>query len=382
MENNPFSDVLEYLMNDVVLNEYGGNFDELKSRYTSESSIASEGIAGTRDLLQKVMFEQIYFNLLTTAKLKYIYKGASDCFFNENVFGLASFARAALEHTANYAYIIKKLELTVGKLTGQNNQNTIEKSLRELSSSYNISYYGTGNRNERKNNKKPVHIHDAIAVLDEYFGTIDTSLDIDNTITPHHSFLFQESFTKDEAIERFGISIDPYPKSHIVKADYDFLCDFVHPNYGSNFLVSSGSLAEGLIDTPNENIKNLNILFVKKCLRYWFYYKKLLLIDAKLGLNISNWLSRSLKNGAKASRVFSRKTPKYLGDGKTEQTAFTFPNARDYHEEFEMFSALINDLKGNSYLQSIAGFDETSITDKIELDNGQVIYVKFSKKPF
>ena len=74
--------------------------------------------------------------------------------------------------------------------------------------------------------------------------------------------------------------------------------------------------------------------------------------------------------------------PQYLGDGKTEHTAFTFPKARDQHEEFEMFSVLVNDLHGNSYKQSIASFDETGIIDKIELDNGKVFYVKFSKKPF
>tara|TARA_R110000764_G_scaffold57075_2_gene124321 strand:- start:204 stop:1352 length:1149 start_codon:yes stop_codon:yes gene_type:complete len=382
MLNNPFSEVLEYFMNEKMLIEYGRDFDKLKNRYTENYCVVNKGISGTRDLLQKVIFEHIYFNLLTAAKLKYIYKGASDCYSNDNVFGLASFARAALEHTANYAYIVKKLESTVNKLTGQSNQDAIDKLLKELSSAYNISYYGTGNRNEQKNNKKPVHIHDSIKILDEYFGAIDTSLDIDNTTIPHHSFLFQESFTKNEAIKRFGIPIDPYPKSHIVKADYDFLCDFIHPNYGSNFLVSSGSLAEGLIDTPNENIKNLNVLFVKKCLRYWVYYKELLLTDAGLGLNINNWLSRSQKNGAKATRIFSKKMPRNLGDGKTKQTAFTFPTARDQYEEFEMFSALVKDLQGKTYSQSIAGLDETGIIDKIELDNGKVFYVKFSKNLF
>lgn len=380
MLNNPFSEVLEYFTNDKMLNEYGRDFDKLKSKYAESNCEVNKGIAGTRDLLQKVFFEQVYFNLLTAAKLKHIFKGASDCFSNDNVFGLASFARAILEHTANYAYIIKKSESTITKLAGQSSQKTIEKLLKDLSAAYSVSYYGTGNRNEQKNNKKPVHIHDAINVLDKYFGAIDTSLDVDNTTTPHHSFLFQESFTKNEAIERFGIPIDPYPKAHIVKADYDFLCDFVHPNYGSNFLVSSGSLAEGLIDTPNEHIKNLNILFVKKCLRYWLYYKELLLIDAKLGMNIGNWLSRSQKRGAKASRIFSKKMPKYSGDGKTEQTAFTFSQARDRHEEHEIFNTLVNDLHGNSYSQSIASFDETGVIDKIKLDNGKIFYVKFSKR--
>jgi hypothetical protein len=31
---------------------------------------------------------------------------------------------------------------------------------------------------------------------------------------------------------------------------YDTLCDFVHPNYGSNHLVSSGTLGTGTLDRP------------------------------------------------------------------------------------------------------------------------------------
>lgn len=383
IQKNPFAGVLTYFVEDSKLSEYARNFDELKESYISTQPTVDKGIAGTRDLLQKVIFEQTFFNLLTAAKLKYIFKGASDCFDNNNVIGLATFSRSTLEHTATYAYTINKLEFTVDKLTGQTSQQAIEKCLNDLSSIYHISYYGSGNRNDKKtNSKKPIHIHDSINVLDGYFGKIDTSIESDNLVTPHHSFLFQEAFTRKEAIERFGIPIDPYPKLCIVRADYDFLCDFVHPNYGSNFLVTSGNLAEGLIDTPNDYVLNLNILFVKKCLRYWIYYKELRILDARANLKLNSWLQRSQKRGVKASRIFSKKVSKYHGDGKTMNTAYSFPTARDKVEEFEMFKVLLNDLRGTDYKQSIAEICENFIIDKIELDNGKVFFVKMRKELF
>jgi hypothetical protein len=378
VRKNPFSEVLTYFIEDANLTEYARNFNVMKESYTSGQPHVAEGIAGIRDLLQKVIFEQIFFNLLTAAKLKYIFNGASNCLKRENVIGLASFSRSTLEHTATYASIITKLESAVDRLTGQNNLKTIEDTLKTLSKFYHISYYGSGDRNEKENHTpKPIHIHDAIKDLDGYFGKVDTSTDKDEANSIQHSFLFQEACTRDEAVERFGIPIDPFPKTHVVRADYDFLCDFVHPNYGSNFLVTSGTLAEGLIDTPNEYVRNLNILFVKKCLRYWMYYKQLRLLDANANLKLSSWLQRAEKKGAKASRIFSKKAPKYNGDGKSIKTAYSFPTARDKMEEFDMFGYLLNDLKASNYQQSIAEVGQNFIVDRIELDDGRVVFVKW-----
>lgn len=381
MPKNPFTDVLAYFVEDANLTEYASNFDDMKAYHLSAQPLVGEGIAGIRDLLQKVIFEQIFFNLLTAAKLKYIFRGASDCFKSENIIGLASFSRSTLEHTATYASTIKKLESTVDKLTGQNNSKVAEDSLKLLSAFYHISYYGSGDRNvQKKQSHKPIHIHDAIKDLDGFFGEVDPPSEQDGLDSAHHSFLFQEAFTREEAIVRFGIPIDPFPKTHIVRTDYDFLCDFVHPNYGSNFLVTSGTLAEGLIDTPNEYVRNLNILFVKKCLRYWMYYKELRLRDANANLKLNSWLQRSEKRGAKATRIFSKKASKYEGDGKSIKTAYSFPSARDKVEEFEMFKYLLNDLKVRDYQQSIAEVGENFIVDRIQLDNDQVVFVKWRKQ--
>lgn len=378
VRKNPFSEVLSYFVEDAKLTEYARNFNVMKESYTSAQPHVAEGVAGIRDLLQKVLFEQIFFNLLTAAKLKYIFNGASDCFKSENVIGLASFSRSTLEHTAAYASTIRKLESSVDRLTGQNSLKTIEDILKALSKFYHVSYYGSGDRNEKDNRTpKPIHIHDAIKDLDGYFGEVHTSNDKDEANSTLHSFLFQEACSREEAVERFGIPIDPFPKTNVVRADYDFLCDFVHPNYGSNFLVTSGTLAEGLIDTPNEYARNLNILFVKKCLRYWMYYKQLRLQDANANLKLSSWLRRAEKKGAKASRIFSKKAPKYNGDGKSIETAYSFPAARDKAEESEMFRHLLNDLKASEYQQSIAEFGQNTIVDRIELDDGRVVFVRW-----
>ncbi|GEM_PF-4964943 len=380
--NNPFGEVLSYFRAGDELAKYARNFDDIRESYVSAQSHSGEGVSGIENMLKKVIFEQIFFNLLTAAKLKYIFGGASDCFKSENVIGLAAFSRSALEHIATYASTIKRLESTVKKLTGQNNLKQIEGYLKKLSEYYHVSYYGTGHGNDKRNKApKPIHINDAIIDLDSYFGEVGTSTKQDEKPSRSHSFLFQEAIaTREEVIEKFGIPIDPFPKTGVIRADYDFLCDFIHPNYGSNFLVTSGTLAEGLIDTPSEHVRNLNFLFVRKCLRYWIYYKELVLQDSYAGIRLDSWLRRSQKKGAKATRIFSKKAPKYDGDGKSIKTAYSFPFARDRAEEHEMFLKLLSDLKSRKYKQSIAEFGQGDIVDRIELDNGKFVFVRWKSK--
>ncbi len=377
MPSNPFVEVNKYFEGDRDLSEYVKNFDAIKESGLQNRPMVGEGVAGIRDKLQAAIFEQIYFNLLTAAKLKYIFSGASDCFERENVIGLAFFSRAVLEHTAFYAVLIKKLESTIEKLNGQNDIKVAKQYLNELSGFYHSSYYGSGNRNKGDGNKtKPIHIHDAIKVLDGLFGEIELSDHGGNKVSGH-SFLFQHDISRSDIVKLYGIPIEPFPKTHIVRSDYDFLCDFVHPNYGSNFLVTSGTFAQGQIDTPNEPLQNLNILFVKKCLRYWLYYKELRAIDVRANIKLYSWLGRSEQRGVKASRIFSKKSPKYLGDGRTLESAYYFPNARDKAEEFEMFSFLLSNLRIEKYKSSVVDVSEKNIVDKIVSDDGKQFFVKW-----
>jgi hypothetical protein len=378
VDANPFRDALAYFVEAPHLAEYGNNFDSMKDAYLSTRPFAGAGIVDVSDSLKRVIFEQGFFNLLTAAKLKYIFLGASDCFKSSNVIGLAYFARAALEHVSTYAYVVKTSESTVDKLSGQNSPQKALEALRALSDSFRVSYYGSGDRNEQSNiAKRPIHIHDAINALDDYFGYVTTQSDPENS--RRHSFLFHEALTAEEARAKFGILFDPFPKIHLVRADYDFLCDFVHPNYGSNFLVTSGTIAEGSIDTPNEHIRNISFLFVKKSLRYWLYYRELQVRDFSAHLKFGAWLQRSHKNGAKASRIFAKKSSKFDGDGQSIQTAYTFPSARDKIEEFEMFRDLLRHLKVEKHARSIVEASENSIVDRVEADNGLVFFVKYRK---
>lgn len=378
---SPFDEVLAFFRESSNLSEYGNNFESMKEAYVSTRALSGDGIANISDYLQRIIFEQAFFNLLIAAKLKYIFSGASDCFNNKNVIGLAYFARAALEHVATYAYVVNKSESAVEKLTGQNNPQKAHDTIKALSASFHVSYYGSGDRNAQSRvPQKPVHIHDTIGSLDNYFGKVGDTSDQDSASLDRHSFLFQESLSRQEAIDRFGISFDPFPQKTLVRSDYDFLCDFVHPNYGSNFLVSTGTIAEGSIDAPNEQVSNLNILFVKKCLRYWLYYKELLKLDFIAHLNFSTWLQRSHKRGAKASRIFSRRASKIEGDGQSVQSAYSFPRARDSNEEHQMFKDLLQRLRVSRHEQSIAELSEEFIVDRIEADNGKIFFAKFLKR--
>jgi hypothetical protein len=215
-DSNPFRDVLAYFAEAPHLAKYGNNFDSMKDAYLSARPLTGSGIVDISDSLKKVIFEQGFFNLLTAAKLKYIFLGASDCFKSSNVIGLAYFARAALEHVSTYAYAVKTSESTVDKLSGQNSPRKALEALKALSESFRISYYGSGDRNEKSNSvKRPVHIHDAINALDDYVGKVKNP---PNQESLHqHSSLFHEELTAKQARAKFGIFFDPFPRTPLAR---------------------------------------------------------------------------------------------------------------------------------------------------------------------
>jgi hypothetical protein len=379
---DPFDEVLSTLNNKAFLENYGSNFSSMKEAYLAERNYATGGIASISGLLETVLFQQAFSNLLIASKLKYIFSGARGCRNADNAIGLAYFARGALEHVSTYAYGVNQCQSAVARLTGQNSPTKAVETLKDLSQAFNILYYGSGDRNAAPRGQgRPIHIHKAIDALDEYFGKISegSKSKPDSTAGPEHNYLFHESLSVEQAEAKFGIPLKSFSARTLVRADYDFLCDFVHPNFGSNFLVSEGTIAEGLIDTPNEHVQELAILFTKKCLRYWLYYRELLRFDLRVHIECSSWLQRSHKHGAKAARVFAKRPLKYDGDGRTVETSYSFPRARDKLEEFDMFGALLNHLGISDYEREIVHANSHRIVDRVKSRDGLTFFVKFQK---
>lgn len=238
-----------------------------------------------------------------------------------------------------------------------------------------MSYYGTGDRNTKLDNPlKPIHIHDAIRTLDErlvkYYGIL---FDGDYEKKRASGFLFHEEISEEEIREKYGIPYGTLTEKRVARTDYDFLCDFVHPNYGSNFLVTTGTIAEGAIDTPNDIIENLSILFVKKCIRYMKYYTQLTTDETIASMKLLLWHSRSFKRGAKANRIFVKKKLEVKGDGKTIESAYYF---HDQEEEITLFFDFLKEKGAQEFRHSTADVSDDIHVYKIFTNNRLDFFIK------
>lgn len=376
MNAGPFTKIIQKLSKNPVLEQLEGSFDALKTNYLELRERKGEGITTVSEALESILFDHMHIKFVTSTKLKYIYRGADSCFRDENFLGLAYFARAVLEHIGIYAYLVRETEILVERLINQSSEQKIHELLRDLKKSYAASYYGSSDPNAKPLKKhRPININDGIDALTYYFASKQN----DDT-EDKYSSLFHQYISREEIADMYGVDYDPISAKGLVYTDYDFLCNFVHPNFGSNYLVSSGIISEGCIDHKNDQQRNLGILFLKKCLRYWVYYDQYLFyVDAHSHMQISSWLERSYVRGAKLQRLFTKRTPKYLGDGKSLETAYTFQSARDGYEEWLMFSEMLHKEGMAEKESEIVDAGKEYVVYKIIMKNGVELFFKFTK---
>jgi hypothetical protein len=117
---------------------------------------------------------------------------------------------------------------------------------------------------------------------------------------------------------------------------YDFLCEYVHPNHGSNLLVSTGRLGTGRLNPPPEFHKDtIDQICRYSTLTMLFLRDKLALMSGDL-LYLKDLVDRCFVKGTKISTVFSKKNALPDGDGLSKETAYFFPKARTSLEGIEL----------------------------------------------
>ncbi len=148
-----------------------------------------------------------------------------------------------------------------------------------------------------------------------------------------------------------------YPDQNVV---YATLCDYVHPNYGSNSLVSSGKLGEGVLSQPPSafqvQIELANACAIK-CLTLANGYE---LEGSRQLIKLDNFVEIASRDGERPSTVFSKKGLSHLGDGKSQVTAIQFSKARTHGEAVEMIYRYLEQEKlhliGRQTIAVAAGF--------------------------
>jgi hypothetical protein len=117
------------------------------------------------------------------------------------------------------------------------------------------------------------------------------------------------------------------------RSEYDALCEFVHPNYGSNKLVSSGQLGSGQIRSHAEGLgPELSKV-------HWLIERCAILVDDDFNkettfylTRIGSWIEIACQDGAKLGQVFSVRGA-VSGDGRTKETAVLFKKKPELTEK-------------------------------------------------
>lgn len=316
-----------------VLDDFSKKFSERRKMFASLDAQMPQDFKEIAISFEDVVEKFLFVTLVNRRKIDGIVGLLLFSLDSKNPIALAQGIRALLEHACilcMVAYEIEKLK------TGLNGQNEIEKIRKALTRSEIFlyrCYFGKSGKVVNEKGKQALHINDGLDALKT----------------------------------KFPSAID----------DYDFLCEFVHPNYGSNLLVSVSEI-EKYITSLDANFDRLEInRMISIGEKVLFEIES----DEQFIYSICGILSmvanRFTANGAKLTNVFSVRKPVVKGNGKSKDTALYVTNGRDSGEEIEFVYGYLQKNSFKVYGRAPVGIENGFIYDLYETNKGK-IWVKIS----
>jgi hypothetical protein len=246
----------------------------------------------------------------------------------KNAILVAHTARALLEHVAMQAEISSSLVSFANALHGQSDPTKISEAIRRAAAFLHRCYFGRSPKIENEKKDQAIHISECLRALEK---------------------------------ELPGAA-----------ADYDFLCELVHPNHGSNLLVSTLEAGERIksvvADFSSPEIQRM----ARIC-------TSLLETTEGVELRISSYVgklgmfgNRFLLPNAKISNVFAERVLVPEGDGKSRETAYRFPTARDPMEAISAFYQFCERQRVLVLGRINGGADEGGVYDAYTTSRGTV----------
>jgi hypothetical protein len=268
-----------------AFNDFDVHMQESRKRLPSRNAGTQSGDIAW--LLFDFARDHFFMLRVIGLKLSGIGKAFQSAREQENPIAHLTLARAFVEHTASLSFQVDALGRAYDDLMAQGDPAKIREIIAKHREIINRLYYGGSPKGD---GVKGFHVNDMIDVL-----------------------------SKD------------YEKVEYI---YNELCEFVHPNHGSNALVSSGKLGEGMLSLPM-NFYDSEITFaciaVEECADLYFHYQ---ISASKHLISLDSRIQIASQPNAKASQIFSEKSS-HDGDGKTKDTAIFFKKARTHFEAME-----------------------------------------------
>lgn len=307
------------------------DFEQAMSRMQGSVSRALEA---TRDPL-KTIAQRLFdaakngFFLIQVCewKIHYLADALLHGIQSQNPISLANNTRALIEHLAALVFVVQSLDQLRNSLDVQGNEGKINEAITKIERILNRAYYGKSPKKSGKEEAAPHVESECLTALEKQVPDI--------------------------------------------REVYDFLCEYVHPNYGSNLLVSTGQLGKGHLNPPPDFHKATIERICGYCAEIMLFLRdQSIHISASL-MTIKDLVDRCSSKGAKITNVFSRRPAIPEGDGRSKETAFFFPKARTAVEAIDLTRRYLKEsgirLTGN---RENAGVSEGFIYDVYSTSRG------------
>lgn len=162
---------------------------------------------------------------------------------------------------------------------------------------------------------------------------------------------------------------------NVEEINYKKLCDYVHPNYGSNSLFGGGSLTE-LSYSDSKNMRDHHLVYLINIFsinmkNFNNYFQK---VNGHF-LLFSNVLDRLQVPNFKIQNLFKKSKYSFQAgqDGRSIQTAFDVTAAKTKIDEMNLIYQILEGLGANLTSQSLLKHDE-SWYDKFQTSDGEYFF--------
>lgn len=246
----------------------------------------------------------------------------------QNAIALAQGARSLVEHVAVQAEIARALNQFGEQIKGQTEGIKVHDAMSKAEEFLSRCYFGNSPKIKEKKSLQALHINDCIATLEK---------------------------------ESPGLS-----------DSYSFLCEFVHPNHGSNSLVSSIDLGRQVNSIVTDMSRPETQTMANIVLASLLASEKLESRGHASIALLGFYAQRFMQPNSKVSNIFAARKIKPTGDGKTKETAFFFPGTRDAKEAFELWAQYLESRKIGVLDRHLAAVEGTNAYDLYETTQGQL----------
>jgi len=152
---------------------------------------------------------------------------------------------------------------------------------------------------------------------------------------------------------------------------YRYLSEFVHPNFGSNILVSVGQLGEGIIVPSSEEIRKITERIIKIGGTTADYMLGKIAEFSLIGFIYLDYIFKCVKLRLPLKDVFREPELDFIGDGRSKESAILFKGAKTYIDHIRLQYRLLEKLERRSVMQKTI-FDEEFLYDIHETDKGEI----------